>query len=85
MGRKAKKNRGRISMKFIGDRNDLYKEILSILRNSKEYLYILSPFIGFEKDNSSIKAFKYAFRDALFNRNVNIVNYKRERSTSSTK
>ena len=58
-------------MKFIGDPNDLYKKILSIVRNSKEYLYIVSPYIGFEKDSSDLKAFKYAFRDAL-KRNVNV-------------
>ncbi len=43
MGRKARKTRGRVSMKFIGNPNDLHKEILSIVRNSKEYLYIVSP------------------------------------------
>ena len=58
-------------MKFIGDPNDLYKEILSIVRNSKEYFYIVSPYIGFEKDSSYLKAFKDAFREAL-KRNVNI-------------
>ena len=71
MGGKENKTRGRISMKFIGDPNDLYKEILSIVRNSKEYLYIVSPYIGFEKDSSHLKAFKNAFREAL-KRNVNI-------------
>jgi len=71
MGGKEKKTRGRTSMKFIGDPNDLYKKILSVVRNSKEYLYILSPYIGFEKDSSHLKAFKDAFRDAL-KRNVNI-------------
>lgn len=58
-------------MKFIGDPNEMYKEILSIVRNSKEYLYIVSPYVGFEKDFSSIKAFKEAFRDA-FERHVKI-------------
>jgi len=37
-------------MRFIGDPNDLYKEILNIVMNSNEYLYIVSPYIGFEKD-----------------------------------
>ena len=58
-------------MNFIGDPNKLYKKILSIVRNSKEYLYIVSPYIGFEKDSSHLKAFKLAFRDAL-KRNVKI-------------
>lgn len=52
-------------MRFIGDLNDLYKAILIIIRDSNKFLYIVSPYIGFEKDNSSIKAFKVAFNDAL--------------------
>ena len=52
-------------MRFIGDPNDLYKEILNIVRSSNEYLYIVSPYIGFEKDNSSIIVFRNSFIDAL--------------------
>jgi len=58
-------------MRFIGDTNDLYKEILNIMRCSNRFLYIVSPYLGFEKDNSSIKAFRSAFRDTL-NRYVNV-------------
>lgn len=71
-------------MRFIGDPNDLYKEILSIVRRSKIYLYIISPFIGFEKDNSSIKAFKDSFNEAL-NRHIDICIITRGRDPQSPK
>ncbi len=58
-------------MRFIGDPNDLYKEILNIVRSSRKYLYIVSPYIEFEKDCSSITAFKNSFIYAM-NRNMNI-------------
>lgn len=58
-------------MRFIGDPNELYKTILRIVRESKTFLYIVSPYLRFKKNNTSIKAFRKAFIDAL-NRSVRI-------------
>lgn len=52
-------------MKFIGDTNELYKTILRIIREAKKFLYIVSPYMGFEKNNTSIKALRYAVIDAM--------------------
>lgn len=52
-------------MRFIGDPNELYKTILNIIRDSKTFLYIVSPYMSFEKDYTSIKALRYAINDAM--------------------
>lgn len=58
-------------MRFIGDPNDLYKTILNIIRKSRNFIYIVSPYMGFETNYSSIKALRTAFNDAI-KRNVKI-------------
>ena len=58
-------------IRFIGDPNELYKTILRIIRESKTFLYIVSPYLSFEKNDTSLKAFRNAFIDAI-NRHVKI-------------
>lgn len=52
-------------MRFIGDPNDLYKTVLNIIRKSKNFIYIVSPYMSFKTNYSSIKALRSAFNDAI--------------------
>ncbi|MEE9376739.1 MAG: phospholipase D-like domain-containing protein [Candidatus Lokiarchaeia archaeon] len=59
-------------LKFINNKDELYKTILRIIRESKKYLYIVSPYMSFEKGSSSINALRFAIIDAM-KRHINII------------
>ena len=69
-------------LKFISDPNELYKTILKIIRESKEFLYIVSPYMSFKKDNSSINATRIAITEAL-NRGIKIDIITRGKDTNA--
>lgn len=52
-------------MKFLGDNNKLYRAILGIIRESTQFLFIVSPYVEFQKDNTSLVALKSAIEDAI--------------------
>lgn len=59
-------------MKILTNSNIIYGEIEKLIENSKEFLYLISPYIEFEiKDHDSYKKFKKSINLAIKN-NVNV-------------
>lgn len=53
-------------MKILTNSNIIYDEIEKLVENSKEFLYLISPYIEFEiKDRNSYKKFKKSINLAI--------------------